>query len=363
MKYKYSIFILFILLSSSFSVKAITKHKSFSKSFPVTENTEVQINNKYGNIQIINWDKDEVKIEVKITVSGAKEAKVDKTIVYINIDFTASQFYVIASTAFKNEKNKFWSEVADLTNSILKGGNNTEINYTVFMPDNIPLKINNKFGNVYLTDRKSKSEIKLSNGDVKANYFSAYLDLQLSYGNATIKSLNQAKIKSTFGEFNINQAQDLEINSKSSTYHCDELNNLKLDSKRDKLYLGTVNSINGKASLSHVKIDQLNSDLLLNTNFGDLILKQVSNGFNVINIQSSNTDIFSAFHQNASFKLDLIYTKKTNISFPTSYTIQNEASVGNDDEVHLRALAGSKSNIESSVKISQKSGSINLIQK
>jgi len=209
MKYSISLISILLLFTSVSYAEDFNKNREISKTFMTTEETEIQINNKYGNIQIINWEKDSVMIQVEISVKGSKLSKVNKTFDYIDVDFTSDSYYVIVNTIFKNERNRFWTDVSDLTNSIFKGGNNTQINYKVYMSENNALKIKNKFGNIYLGNRKANTEIKLSNGDMKANDFSGYLEMEFSYGTANIKRANDARVKINYGDIRIKKINTL----------------------------------------------------------------------------------------------------------------------------------------------------------
>jgi ribosome-associated translation inhibitor RaiA len=340
------------------------RHRSISQSYSVNDNTRIKIENKYGNIQVINWEKDSVKFDIEISVIGNKSEKVLKTFSYIDVDLSASNSYVSAKTVFKNEKNNFWTDVSDLTNSILKGGNSTEINYTVYMPKTNALDIKNKFGNVYLADMMAETFINISNGDLRANNFSGYLDLNFSQGTADINELNNAYINSNYAEFTIAKVNELKLESKSSTINCDKINSLKLNSKRDKLYLGEIVSVDGEFSLSLINIDILSEQLKLKSNFGDLIIAQVAKDFNFINISGRNTDISSTFEENTSFKLDLIYNKKTKLIFPTSYKNLKEEYVSRDkEESHLTASFGNNLSTTSKVTIMIAAGKVELIKK
>ncbi len=364
MKYKFYLTLLVVIWATTIQAQDTERHRSISRSYPVNNNTRIRIENKYGNIQVVNWEKDSVKFEINISVFGNKSEKVIRTFSYIDVDLSASKSYVTAKTVFENEKNNFWTDVSDLTNSILKGGNSTEINYTVYLPKTSALDIKNKFGNVYLADRMAETFITISNGDLRANNFTGYLDLNFSQGTADINEVNKAYINSNYAEFTISEIDELRLESKSSTINCDQINSLELNSKRDKLYLGELGNINGEFSLSLISLDILTKQLKLKSNFGDLIIAQVAKDFNFINLSGRNTDISSTFEENTSFKLDLIYNRKTKLIFPTSYKNLKEEYVSRDkEESHLTANFGNNLVTTSKVKIMIAAGKVELIKK
>lgn len=364
MKSNLSLFMILLLISANLSAQVLERNRSISKAFYINKNTEVQVTNKYGNIQVINWNKDSVRLEINIEVSGNKISKVNNTFAEINVEFSGNQYYVVASTIFKNEKNNFWSDVTDITNSIFKGGNDTKINYIIYMPESNPLKINNKFGNIYLENRSATTELDLSNGDLKANEFSGFLRLNFSYGLANIKKIDKARMTLNYGEFQIGTANELTLNSKSTSLHCTKLISLQLDSKRDKLYLGEIGSINGVSSFSYVQLDLLQNSMMLKTNFGDLIINNIKSNFSQLNIISANTDIDAVFASQTSYKLDIFYTKRTKVIFPFTYEKLKKESMGKDgEETRITGTVGTNTKTNSNVIITQKSGSLSFSHK
>ena len=49
------------------------------KSFKLKSGTVIQITNKYGNVNVIPWEKDSVRIEVSMSAQSKQAAKVVKT--------------------------------------------------------------------------------------------------------------------------------------------------------------------------------------------------------------------------------------------------------------------------------------------
>ncbi len=363
MKYSISLLSILLIFASTSYAEEFNKTREISKTFMINEETEIQINNKYGNIQIINWEKDSVKIQVEISVTGNKLSKVSKTFDYIDVDFTTDPYFVIANTIFKNERNNFWTDVSDITNSIFRGGNNTQIDYTVYMSENKTLKIKNKFGNIYFSNRKADTEIYLSNGDLKANDISGYFQMDFKYGSANIKSANNARININYGELHIKKINNLNIDSRSSTLDCNAINKLDIISKRDKLYLGNVTKMEGSCSFSEIEIDYLIQNIRFETNFGDLTIDRIDNECEDLNLDSSNTDVTLIFDPFSSYAIDLTYTKRTTVDLPHDYKNINTASLGkNNEDTQMKATSGDLSK-RTRLTINLKSGSLNIINK
>ena len=56
------------------------RSKQWNKTYDLSPNGKVHIENKYGNVVINGWDKDEVKVSVAIQVRHRKDENAQKTI-------------------------------------------------------------------------------------------------------------------------------------------------------------------------------------------------------------------------------------------------------------------------------------------
>ena len=96
MKHNYLHNILFIILlipAISFAIEKdkgkYEKSKSIKKEYTVDSDALLRIDNRYGNVDVTSWDKNQVVIEVKITVSGNNEEKVVQRLKMIDVRFDA----------------------------------------------------------------------------------------------------------------------------------------------------------------------------------------------------------------------------------------------------------------------------------
>jgi len=72
--------IIFATLILSFQLFAVKEEytKKISKSFDVNKDALLVINNKFGKVHCENWDKNNISIEVIITIEASNEEKANK---------------------------------------------------------------------------------------------------------------------------------------------------------------------------------------------------------------------------------------------------------------------------------------------
>lgn len=327
-------------------------------SFKVYDQTTLEVYNKYGNIHLFPWEKDSVKIRIELNVKANKESKVDKIFEYINFEFSNTKYYIIARTQLK-QKGTFWSEVSDLANTLFSGNNKAQIDYYIYLPKDMQAKFENKFGNIYSTDHIGLLEVDISNGDFKANKISGRLELDLSFGNATINSIESGKFNINYGELDLRKADELVVKSKSSTLHIEEVGTLKIDSKRDKFKIDELVSLTGESSFSYITLKDLKSDATMNTSYGEVKLEEVNSNFKAIDLTSNYTDILFTLPTQAALSVDITHSEATGLVYPDKYTgLKTESIDKKEDIVKTSGVIGQESNPRRSIKIMIKSGNV-----
>ena len=280
------------LVLAGFALHAQPYHKSRkeSKTFKVERRTEVLIENKYGNIQLINWDKDSISFRINLEVEAKKEAKAKEILESIDFDFISSKQYIEAKTSFLNE-GSFWTDVKDKASSIFSGDNSTQINYTIYLPDYLEIRIENKYGNIIMDSHKGPVTIVLSNGDFKA-WDLEETNLNLQFGFANIKTIKNGRMDLNYhSELVLDKAVDLSIESRSSRVRIEKVDNLKLKSSRDKCYLEEVKNLNAVTSFSYLELEDLGEFITANSKYGDLEIRNIGKAVNKMVIDADNTDI------------------------------------------------------------------------
>lgn len=338
------------------------KSRTLTKAFPATAETSLQIINKYGNVHILPWEEDSIRFEINIKVESSKQSKVEKTYDAIDIEFSESSYYVIAQTIFGNQKNAFWADVTDFTNSMLKGGNNAQIDYTVYIPSDNELTIENKFGNIYMTDHSGKVVITISNGDVRGGKFNV-LELEHGFGNVVIDSIDRGTLNLAYTELKLNYCKDLRITSKSSKPVIKSFGTLRLNSKRDTYFFEKAGLINGESSFSYLTVEELKGDIILNTNYGNLNIDSFGRNFSMMNLAARYTDVSILCDQGFKYYLEVYYDEKTRMIYPKSPPIFIIKELEEQDaDFLLSGHAGSNADDVPRMKVNIEGGSVNLIQ-
>jgi len=281
--------------------------KTITKSFAVPGNSNLRIVNKYGPVVINTWSSDSVKLEINITAWGKNDKNVEKLMRRVDFDFIQSSRYLELITVLDRSSGFFtevWNNIGDYSKTLLNQ-NKLKIEYNVSIPDDLDLEIENKFGDIYFQEYKGKVVIKLSHGNIRATKFSQ-LDLDLSFGNADIKSIRDGVFNLKAAECSFPFIGNGKINSSSSEVRIREISFLKMNSQSDRKFIvEKADEIQGTSNFSKIEIEQVSDDVRLELNYGELQMGKIYPGFTTIDVKGKNTPIFIGFTKGSSFNLDV----------------------------------------------------------
>ena len=314
------------------------KSRSVVKSFKVGEETEILVRNKYGNIQLVAWEKDSVKFEIQVDVSAKKESKANTNFESIDFDFVASKYYIEAKTIFAGD-GSFWSDVKDKTSTVFAGENKTQIDYVIYLPSTSPIEIENKYGNIFVTDHYGAVSIVLSNGDIKAHAFYGRTSVNLQFGFAKIDQITQGELNLSYhSEIQLDETDNLKIESRSSRIRIDKANTLEINSNRDKYYIKDVQVIDAKTSYSYFEIQELGEHLTITGKYGDLDIKNLDRKVSKVYFTFENTDVSINRNIDQKLAIELVYDEKTGLYF--SDELINKNTSKEDEEQKLVKTTG-----------------------
>ena len=88
--------------------------KEYHEEYGVTENTKLILENKFGNVDIKDWDQQQIKIDILVTVEHSNKTTAEKLLEYINVEFDQSGDEITVKTVFDDRLNReSWSRGKD----------------------------------------------------------------------------------------------------------------------------------------------------------------------------------------------------------------------------------------------------------
>jgi hypothetical protein len=306
MNYKFTLTLLLILISPLIlRGQSYSEMRTFQKSFRVNKEMTLEVSNKYGTLHLTTWDKDSVSVRAEIEAFASTQTKLGKMFEGININFSESSYQIIAQTDFTQSISMLFESFKGMTKKLIPYDSRIQINYFISLPENINLKIDNKYGDVYMENNSADISISLSNGSFKANVLNKASEIKLAFCDATINKIASGTIDASFSEVIIRDSENLSISSISSRLDLKQAGKVNTESRRDKYFIGTITSIEGDSYFTDFKIEELLEELDLITKYGSIYTDVIDKSIQRIAINSGYTDIGLSFDPGVSYNLDI----------------------------------------------------------
>lgn len=336
-----------LLLFSSLTAFCLSSSDSEESRRNITQNYKtdnqnfrVNVDNKYGNITIVEWDKPEIDFSVEIIGKGDKlkiaEAMADR----VSIDFKQNNDQIYAKTVFDPIANRC-------------SNCGTTINYLIRVPNTVGFNLTIKYGNINMDIAELAHDFKadVKYGNITAIHLKGYNNITLKYGNITLQTANQLRLDMGYSNCIAEKVEDFSLNSSYSNVHASYIGRLHLNSKYDKLNIGTIQDATISAAYTNFDITQLLKSIYVpEIKYGKFRIADVSPNFEKINISASYTPIvISGFSdkKKPDCYLDL-YAHYGNIT--TSMTLYGATEWKEESSQRLKASIGKNPHAQITIK-------------
>lgn len=181
--------------------------KNYSKTYPIDGNDKVVIDNRYGNVVVTTWPRNEIKVDVQIKAGAGNSDNAQKVLDNVSISDAKDGNTV----SFKTNINEIKSSWMSIFNGN-KGNHHIEINYTVYMPAKNELVIDDRYGAIVLPDMDGRITINSAYGSFKAGLLPNESAIRVKYGSADIAGVGTSAIEVSYGSLNLGTASRLAAN-------------------------------------------------------------------------------------------------------------------------------------------------------
>lgn len=282
--------------------------KSIDRTFEVTERLNLEISNKYGNVIIDTWPRNEVALKIEILAFGKDENSAEKLMDRVEFDFKHSDDFIEVESVFDRKKSFFKdliNAVGDYSASLLSK-HKLQVNYELTIPESTAsITIENRFGDVHVADMEARLDLTVAHGNIKVNKIQNYSRINLNYGIAKIKVANEANINLKGAELELEHVQKLNLKSSSSKARIGTVNNADIESTNDQIDIDEVRDISGDADFTEIRIGQLTESCRLNQNYGGLDIKGINADFKSVRLNGKSTDYELYFAEESNFELSI----------------------------------------------------------
>lgn len=354
-KFNVSLVLLLVLANAAFGFPE-KLNKKLHHDFDVKKGSELVIRNKFGKVDVQNWDQQKVSIDVVITVDYANREKAEKLLSYIDVEFSTDGNKLQAITQIDDRFNRIRN------NGWRSDGKEFSIDYTVKMPSDLTLDLLNKYGDIFINKLSGQTRIEVKYGNLKINKLTRgntdpMATVVLGYSNGTIEEANWLKVKMKYSKLEFTRAKALLVNSAYSKLYIDKVSSIVADSKYDTYRVGTAQNFVVEGAYSNYKFEFIGNKLILDTRYTGTTVQKVDANFAKISIDNEYGGIKLGIDRSASYLLKA-HAKYASISYPEKAKVSR---IIENTSTSVDGVIGSNPAPKAEVRIETRYGSVNLI--
>ena len=354
--YKKTLLLFLLIPFVSFaSINIKPKHektKTIKKEYAVIKNATVNIENKYGNIDITTWNENRVEITVKITVKGNDLTNVEKKLKTISVDFNANTNLISAQTKFDNTSSgwSFWEK-----------SNNTsyKVNYFIKMPVSNNVDLNNDYGSILIDELNGSAAINCDYGKlIIGSLNNVNNSINIDYCNGSnIDYMKAGAINANYSKLTIDKTETVKINADYTTIAINDANTVDFNADYGSIKISEVKNITGNSDYVSIRLGTIYKNLNLKTDYGSIKVSELANGFNNAEIISEYAGITIGTKKtnNFNFMLNLQYG---GFRYNTS-NVEMFKSIEKGGKKYYEGIYG-KGETNATIKIKSQYGSVNF---
>ena len=353
--YKSGILLYIALFAVSVTLSAQEVTKEFHKEYQAGTNTALEISNRYGDIVIQSWDKDQVVIDVKVTVELPNRERAEKLLSYIDVRFAESNDLISAKTIIDDKFNfTGWGS----------GTKRFSIDYNIKMPAATALTLANKYGNTDIDVLTGLINLDIKYGNLTAEKLTRgnvkpISKINLAYGKGTIEETGWLDLTIRYcGNLNIEKSQALLLDSKYSKLFLNEASSVVGESKYDNIRIESINNLVLENGYTEVNIGLLTKKLSYNGSYGSFSIDRIPSDFESLDVDTRYMGVRLGIAESASYMLD------AKVSYGglkyNEDNFRNQRRIVENNSNEVSGTVGKEESPSSTVKVSSSYGSVKL---
>ncbi|MBO0948677.1 hypothetical protein [Fibrella forsythiae] len=248
--------------------------RTILKSLPVDSKATLSIDNRFGDVSVSLWDRNEFRVNIVITSSSKDANRAKQALNAVQIDErrdgNAYIFKTMIDSEFEKnqEKNEDGGTITSSRGeertypnglktswkaSRKESNTSLQITYRISMPKANGLTINNSFGNTIIPDFWAPLSVSSRFGDVTgATLNNASTKIKASFGNVSIRDVQNGNVVMSFGDVDINSGNVLSIQQTYGKLNIGETNKVDVRTSYTDALIGAVRQ-SGKFKMNYAK--------------------------------------------------------------------------------------------------------------
>jgi hypothetical protein len=308
MKTTFNTIILVLLLLAGLAARAAGgdfEKVLADKKYDIDKNALLIIEHKYGMVTCKNWDQQAIAVKITAEVEASSREAAEKIFARIDFDLNGNR----SKVGIESRNN----------DKLFSGNrNNLTIRVEVMMPETVRLNVHNQFGNCYIGKVSGATEIQIEYGSLEIDALkNEQNQVEIDFGGGRISYIHGGEVEVSYSPLQMDEANNISVESAYSDVKIGKATLLEIESEGGNVQIGSVGEAVLEAKFSDCTIASLRHTLRAESEYGALLVSEVSSEFEQIEIENSFGSARLIFSSDASFSLEA-EVELGSIEFPES---------------------------------------------
>jgi len=266
--------------------------------YDADKSTIVNIDSKFGKTEILNWDKPEVSIYVKLSAESENKELAEETLAKLNSEISEEGNEIFIKTS-----------IEDRITSTPRKKIKFSIDYTIHVPEWINIELLSKYGTVFIERINGNADITVQYGNLTIRELTRgnvkpLNEVVLAYSRGIIDKASWLKTDLSYSKLTLEEGRAVVSVSKYSSLNSENINSLVADSKYDTYSVGSTYNFAGQMKYANLKLNELNGKLDISSSYTNVKIEHVLPGFELLNIENTRGNYKINISGDASFEIN-----------------------------------------------------------
>ena len=284
----------FLVLSTNGQVA----ERNINMEFDADKNTNINIDSRFGKVEILTWEKPVVSIEVFLKAESDSRDLSNEILQKLNSEITRQGNEILIKTIIEER----------ITSSSRRKVK-FSVDYTINVPEWIHLKLVNRYGTVFIERIDGLADITVQYGNLTIRELGRGNEkplnqVTLAYSRGTIDKASWLKTDLSYSKLSIDEARAVVAVSKYSSLSSDRLNSLVADSRYDTYSVSFLNNFAGQMRYANLKLNEVTGKMDITSSYTNVRVEKVLPGFESLVIENSRGNYRLNISKDSSFQLN-----------------------------------------------------------
>ncbi len=320
--------------------------KTAEETFSASKSTILDVDSKFGNVEVLSWENDEVFIEALMWVESKRESYAQELLDNMDVEIFVEENRIVARSVFADNMSN-------------RNDTRFRIDFTISVPEYINFELSSKYGSAFIESISGHADIAVAYGNLKIQELTRGNEkplnrVKLAYSSGNLEEASWIKTELAYSKLTIEEARAIMMLTKYSSVNIEEGSSLVIESKYDTYKVSELTNFLGELKYGNLSIGELSKKLDISSKYTSVKIDEIGSNFESIKIDN----------QRGGYKLT--------IDDGASFTINGQASRGDISVSGVENLNQKVENTEryisgkhganptSSVLISVKDGSVDV---